>query len=355
MNGITVLVALAAVGVDYGWQPGADGQFEYIVQIEPATLECAQERQGHYQRDSSRCPRRATFSHPCGHGHAAAHRRPGPEHCSNTAVHFRRGSAASNGSAFAALPGSGFGPGNYSGAATISDEPPYTAPSSSGILNLPPPPALIGPDGKASVLVRPGDRALPGMAPPANSGLPTYDSTPPDQRCRRVRSMYPLHHRQALAAGKRSRSHPESVPRPNDTPGVFGPQNPGGIFPVPAAGPETGLPEPIRGAGMNQSNQSSVEKTAANELDKQQTTTDLFNQLAAESQMRPLLRSRRSTRKPPNGSRRCRLNIRGRRWCSPRWRSSVPWPPTRTWAGSRPAFIVAIATCATSCMKHKHR
>ena len=37
MNGI-VLFALAAVGVDYGWQPTADGNLEYIIQIEPELL-----------------------------------------------------------------------------------------------------------------------------------------------------------------------------------------------------------------------------------------------------------------------------------------------------------------------------
>ncbi len=39
MNGIAVLISLAAVGVDYGWQPAADGQLEYIIQIEPSLLE----------------------------------------------------------------------------------------------------------------------------------------------------------------------------------------------------------------------------------------------------------------------------------------------------------------------------
>jgi hypothetical protein len=38
MNGIALLLAAAAMSVDYGWQPTADGQLEYIIQIEPLTL-----------------------------------------------------------------------------------------------------------------------------------------------------------------------------------------------------------------------------------------------------------------------------------------------------------------------------
>ncbi len=39
MNGLAVMMTMAVLGVDYGWQPGTDGQLEYIVQIEPALLE----------------------------------------------------------------------------------------------------------------------------------------------------------------------------------------------------------------------------------------------------------------------------------------------------------------------------
>ena len=38
MSGFALLVATAVVGVDYGWQPDAEGQLEYIIQIEPVTL-----------------------------------------------------------------------------------------------------------------------------------------------------------------------------------------------------------------------------------------------------------------------------------------------------------------------------
>ncbi len=36
---LVILLAAAVVGVDYGWQPRAGGGFEYIIQIEPETLE----------------------------------------------------------------------------------------------------------------------------------------------------------------------------------------------------------------------------------------------------------------------------------------------------------------------------
>ncbi len=39
MNGLTVLMTMAVLGVDYGWQPTPTGQLEYIIQIEPALLE----------------------------------------------------------------------------------------------------------------------------------------------------------------------------------------------------------------------------------------------------------------------------------------------------------------------------
>ena len=39
MNGIVLVLAAAATGVDVGWQPVAGGGFEYIIQIEPEALE----------------------------------------------------------------------------------------------------------------------------------------------------------------------------------------------------------------------------------------------------------------------------------------------------------------------------
>jgi hypothetical protein len=39
MNGLAIMMTMAVLGVDYGWQPSTDGQLEYIIQIEPALLE----------------------------------------------------------------------------------------------------------------------------------------------------------------------------------------------------------------------------------------------------------------------------------------------------------------------------
>jgi hypothetical protein len=39
MNTLGIAVLIATVGIDTGWQPLADGQFEYILQLEPQVLE----------------------------------------------------------------------------------------------------------------------------------------------------------------------------------------------------------------------------------------------------------------------------------------------------------------------------
>ncbi|MCO6457980.1 MAG: hypothetical protein J5I93_21970 [Pirellulaceae bacterium] len=39
MNAVALLLAVATVGVDYGWQRAEDGELEYIIQIEPELLE----------------------------------------------------------------------------------------------------------------------------------------------------------------------------------------------------------------------------------------------------------------------------------------------------------------------------
>ena len=39
MNAIAILLTTAALGVDYGWHRGPDGEWEYIIQIEPALVD----------------------------------------------------------------------------------------------------------------------------------------------------------------------------------------------------------------------------------------------------------------------------------------------------------------------------
>lgn len=43
MHPVAIMLAVAALGVDYGWQPGEDGQLEYIIQIEPELIKTLSE------------------------------------------------------------------------------------------------------------------------------------------------------------------------------------------------------------------------------------------------------------------------------------------------------------------------
>lgn len=45
MNGVLALVAATVVAIDVGWQPLPDGGFEYIIQLEPQTLESLKDGQ----------------------------------------------------------------------------------------------------------------------------------------------------------------------------------------------------------------------------------------------------------------------------------------------------------------------
>ena len=39
MNAIAALILASTVGVDYGWHRATDGEWEYIIQIEPGLVE----------------------------------------------------------------------------------------------------------------------------------------------------------------------------------------------------------------------------------------------------------------------------------------------------------------------------
>ena len=54
MNGAAWLLAMATLGVDYGWRLDKGGQLEYIIQIPPSQLETLRIRRGHLQLDSAR-------------------------------------------------------------------------------------------------------------------------------------------------------------------------------------------------------------------------------------------------------------------------------------------------------------
>ncbi len=296
MNGIAVLLALAAVGVDYGWQPGADGQLEYIIQIEPASLEALKSGRDITSEihPDARGVRRFRIHYGTGSlprvGVLSSNTSPTRLSTTDTDP------SASVGGSSLAPSGSGLGSQTGMGT-TITDERTGAAGSSRGTLDLPPPPALIGPDGKASVLVRPGDRALPGGPVTAQPEGPAYDSVPLDSGAGN-RWTVPTPPGTGQSDWSSSTS-PVTVPSgasggfgPQNpggfapqNPGGFAPQNPGGFFPVPGAvpGPQTGLPEPIRGAGVAPDSAGDIEKTASDGSGGSGTASELAGQLASNS------------------------------------------------------------------------
>lgn len=246
MNGIAILLTLSAVGVDYGWQPGPDGQLEYIVQIEPALF------------DEMRSGRREVASeiHPDARGVRRFRIRVGngplPRVGGTSATPTRQLDSSSSAGLTDQAAGGAF---------------PYATPSP-GVLNLPPPPAIIGPDGKASVLVRPGDNALPGASAVSDGGWQSGFSAPEGG----VAPLNPADTSRGFSApaqgawdlsgprveppaGRGSAAGASGIlpPSSNAAPGDsgFGPSSGLPLSPVPGSQPETGLPSPIRSSGMN--------------------------------------------------------------------------------------------------------
>lgn len=188
MNGITVLVSLAVIGVDYGWQPLPDGQLEYIVQIEPSLLDELENGEEIVSEilPEARGVRRFRIRVGTGDVPRIARsqgnttpRRQSPGGSDRPS----RGAGAGRGSAV--LPPRV----NEGASSTVTGE---VGPSGDdfrpdGFLNLPPPPPLLGPDGKSSVLVPPGGPSggsVPAggdtqeVLPPAVSGG-AADASPP--------------------------------------------------------------------------------------------------------------------------------------------------------------------------------
>ncbi len=172
MNGIAVLVSLAAIGVDYGWQPSADGQLEYIVQIEPALLQDMKNGQEIVSEILPEARNVRRFRIRVGSG-------PVPRISLLQNGTTPRSLVTPNG----ASPGSGASghggtsvmpPPNNWGASSRS--PAHGASGAAGgQITLPPPP-LLGSDGKASVLVQPGNNpafstSAAGNPAPGNPAL----------------------------------------------------------------------------------------------------------------------------------------------------------------------------------------
>ncbi len=237
MNGIAVFLSLATIGVDFGWQPGADGRLEYIIQVRPTEIDALQ-------------------------GDGIISEIP-PEARNVQRIRVRVGTASlPRGGAAVADAGSGWQP--YGSDAAPAGRAGLNA---AGVLDLPPPPPLLGPDGKASVLVRPGERALPGLAPPAN--VPAVDLGNPGVPANSA----PGGFSSGLGTGGVGAPTGGLAPPGNTGSGFSNPPawgsggNSGGFSvpaqPVPGAGPETGFPPPIRGAADNPKNQSLIEKLVA--------------------------------------------------------------------------------------------
>lgn len=180
MNGIVILMSMAALGVDYGWQPGRDGQLEYIVQIEPELLESLQrgaEIVSEIHPDARGVRR---FRIRVGTGPLPRLGRTRPESSpARLSTTDSPGAFPAAGGVDAAA-GTGLGP-------RLQIEPPPSAdgagdaarPSSdrSPVLQLPPPPVIVDADGKRSVLVRQRDTG-PGQAQAADAPAAEVASRP---------------------------------------------------------------------------------------------------------------------------------------------------------------------------------
>lgn len=180
MNGIAVLVSLAAVGVDYGWQPSADGQLEYIIQIEPGLLEDLKNGEEIVSEIAPEARGVRRFRIRVGEGNVPriGHLQPGTATRSLTS-NPSDPPAGSTG-AGEVLPPGGSEPRNSFGSGANGTGDIF---GPDGFLNLPPPPPLLGADGKSSVLVRPGSSSSAtgsSVLPPAgrSDGSLDLDSPP---------------------------------------------------------------------------------------------------------------------------------------------------------------------------------
>jgi hypothetical protein len=143
MNGIVLLMSMTAIGVDYGWQIGADGQVEYIVQIEPSLVESLKNGKEIASEIRPEVGNVRRFRIRVGTGALPQGQRVGSGNATNS-----WGSVAANSqSDSTATRADASNP-----AAARSASPPNTR--SAPLLNLPPPPRDLDSDGTSSVLIR---------------------------------------------------------------------------------------------------------------------------------------------------------------------------------------------------------
>ncbi len=155
MNVIPLFMALSAVGVDYGWQSAADGQLEYIIQIEPELLASLAQGTEIVSDLPAEARRAQRIRIRVGRGTVPRQTTPAPGSLPATHVPADRSTPTPNAR------------GNR--------------PAANGILNLPPPPELLDAKGLRSVLVDPGRQTegvrvadqRAGASAPAGHDLPT--------------------------------------------------------------------------------------------------------------------------------------------------------------------------------------
>lgn len=176
MNGLAVLVSLAAIGVDYGWQPLADGQLEYIVQIEPGLLDELKDGEEIVSEilPEARNVRRFRIRVGTGNVPRTGHLR---EETTPGGLGPRSRSEGANGADPAG--GAAVLPSRSRDESSASSS--HTSPANdgengnfgpNGFLKLPPPPSLLGPDGKSSVLTPSAGRSnRSGSAPEGSQDL----------------------------------------------------------------------------------------------------------------------------------------------------------------------------------------
>jgi len=236
MNGITVLVSLAVVGVDYGWQPLTDGQLEYIVQIEPGLLDALKSGEEIVSEILPEARGVRRFRIRVGTGKVP---RIGGMQGNTTPRGFSSGDSPGSsrgtggGRESPVLPpraGAGFSSGTTTGSGTSGDE---FRPD--GFLNLPPPPQLLGPDGKNSVLVQPGGISRT----PAGTGAQTKEVLPPEVAENETETSSPGASAENPAPWGRSDTTPSDPVMPEERTDTFGtgPSPPGtGVYPPSSGG-----------------------------------------------------------------------------------------------------------------------
>lgn len=184
MYGVAILVSMTAVGVDYGWQPGRDGQLEYIIQIEPELVDALKGGADIVSEIHPEAQGVRRFRVRVGKGPLPRVGGASPGTTPNSPSTYGSAVSGTAGTGNSQAAGAGQGPTSLPGRA--GPVLPAAGLAALPLLDLPPPPAIDG-DGKVSVLVQPGRnatqeppgaRANPNTAPWAAAPAPRAAGTP---------------------------------------------------------------------------------------------------------------------------------------------------------------------------------